>query len=78
MATGAYLAEPRGPEHIKVSVFALQHRLRSDGLLVAKRGEEVSQEDLPVVPCSIHSSTVPGAPKRMTWQHIFLGAVHTL
>ena len=73
---GSYLAEPRGPEMQKVKHRALQYRLTTDNVLVAKGEGDILGEDLPVIPEVVHDSDVPGAPKKSTWKHVLLGAVH--
>ena len=70
---GTYIAEPRGPDSLKVKVRSLQYRLASDGLLVAKESD-VLLPDRPVIPELAYES--PGAPSRMTWKHMILGAMH--
>jgi len=70
---GSYIAEPYGPDNRKVSKRALQYRLASDGLLVAKE-EHGETADRPVIPDVPHEA--PGAPKNMTWKHLMLGSMH--
>ena len=72
---GSYLPAPRA-QLGKVRRRALLYRLTSDHLLVARGEGEAHSEDLPVVPDATHLSEVPGAPRKMTWKHVFLGAVH--
>ena len=42
---GEYLAEPRGPEARKVKTRALQYRLASDSVLLAKLGEDSTSQN---------------------------------
>ena len=74
--TCSYIAEPRGPENMKVKTRSLHYRMTADGLLVAKDAPDSPAEDLPVVPDVPHEEGVPGVPKNMTWKHFFLAAVH--
>ena len=60
----------------KVKKRSLMYRMTSDNLLVARGEGDDRSEDLPVVPDATHLSEVPGAPRKMTWKHVFLGAVH--
>ena len=55
---------------------ALMYRMMSDNLLVARGEGDDHSEDLPVVLDATHPSEVPGAPRKITWKHVFLGAVH--
>ena len=73
---GAYIAEPRGPEHAKIKSRALHYRLTSDDVLVAKDSPDGPGEDRPVIPDTQHEGDIPGAPKNMTWKHLMLAAVH--
>jgi hypothetical protein len=74
---GEYLAEPRGPAgKQKVRRRALQFRLTTDKLLVAKNEGDEASEDLPCIPEVPHESGVEGAPTTQTWKHMLLGAVH--
>jgi len=49
---GSFLAGPRSTDSRKTKVRALQFRLASDGVLVARHDAESLAEDLPVVPMS--------------------------
>lgn len=70
---GSYIAEPLGPDEFKVKTRALQYRLASDGLLVAKE-QDPFLPDRPVIPDTPYEST--GPPTKMTWKHLILGAMH--
>ena len=72
---GSYLPEPR-LQYGKVKSRALMYRMTSDNLLVAQGEGDDRSEDLPVVPDATHLSEFPGAPRKVTWKHVFLGAVH--
>jgi len=73
---GSYLPEPRSSETRKVQKRALHYRLSSDNVVVARGEGEALGEDLPVVPDVVHESSVPDAPRNLTWKHVLLGAVH--
>ena len=72
---GAYLAEPRMPEGRRTRVRSYQYRLASDGVLVARKEDDLS-EDRPVVPELPFASPDKKTPRTMIWKHLLLGVVH--
>jgi len=75
-----YLADPLR-ENRKVAARAGKYVLRSkgDGVLLMRHDPELNR-DLPVVPevPYMGESKSLDAPKRMTWKHLLLGAVHNV
>ena len=76
---GTYLADPLR-EGLKTRSRAAQYcyRNNSEGLGLLMCHDPELQRDLPVVPEIVYdgSSKSKDAPKRMTWKHLLLGAVH--
>ena len=72
---GSFLAAPR-VEGKRAQARSDNYKLAADGLLLLKTDDSVSE--LPVVPDVLYlgESRSADAPKRMTWKHLLLGAVH--
>ena len=78
---GTYLADPLRESrktHVRASKYCL--RAGEDGKTVLMRHDPDLNRDLPVVPEVLYDgpSKVADAPKRMTWKHLLLGAVHNI
>ena len=69
------MSEPR-KELAKVRKRALQYRLTSDKLLVARDENDKFSEDRPCIPDCLHTESTRGAPSNQTWKHVILASVH--
>ena len=67
----SYLSEPRGPESRRTNARALEYRLASDGVLVAKEDGKLLS-DRPVIPDQPYADS----KIKTTWKHVILGAAH--
>ena len=72
---GTYVAEPRSAAP-RIRHRALRYRMTTDNVLVARVDGDEIVGDRPVVPDVHYESDAKNAPRRMTWKHVLLAAVH--